>query len=189
MTDSGVNSGEADAPIPSPTPSFDPFFKMWSDWLSNSMGPMTTVPAASLPWLAKPGVSTGEEAEPFPSGAMANDPLLSALDKFRQDMVCQPLQQYRAPRLGRDHQVAADPLDARDIRPATGHAGGYGLQPTSLYEVSRGMDRRHLTPLGAQQEKEKEGRPSDPRFSAPEWDSNPFYAMLAAVYHTQDTQV
>jgi hypothetical protein len=102
MTDSGINGGEADAPIPSPTPSFDPFFKMWSDWLSNSMGPMTTVPAASLPWLAKPGVSTGEEAEPFPSGAMAN---------------------------------------------------------------------------------------SDPRFSAPEWDSNPFYAMLAAVYHTQDTQV
>jgi hypothetical protein len=69
MTDSGVNGGEADAPIPSPTPSFDPFFKMWSDWLSNSMGPMTTVP-------------TGEEVEPFPSGAMANDPLLSALDKI-----------------------------------------------------------------------------------------------------------
>jgi polyhydroxyalkanoate synthase len=42
---------------------------------------------------------------------------------------------------------------------------------------------------GAQQEKEKEVRTSDPRFSAPEWDSNPFYAMLAAVYHNQDAQV
>jgi polyhydroxyalkanoate synthase len=43
---------------------------------------MTTVPGASLPWLTKPGVTTGEEIEPLPEGAMANDPLLSAMNQI-----------------------------------------------------------------------------------------------------------
>ena len=60
---------------------FEPFFKMWSEWMANNMGPMTTVPGASLPWLTKPGVTTGEETKPLPEGAMANDPLLAAIDK------------------------------------------------------------------------------------------------------------
>jgi hypothetical protein len=82
MADSGGSGGSmVGAPMGSPGMAFEPFFKMWSEWMTNNMGPMTTVPGASLPWLTKPGVTTGEETKPLPEGAMANDPLLSAIDK------------------------------------------------------------------------------------------------------------
>src|ERR671929_1678101 len=84
MTDSGGSGGVMGFPSAGPETSFEPFFKMWSEWLRNSMGPMSTVPGASVPWLTKPGVSTGEEAQPLPRGAIANDPLLSALDKAQE---------------------------------------------------------------------------------------------------------
>jgi polyhydroxyalkanoate synthase len=83
MTDSGGDGGRtAGAPMGGSVMSFEPFFKMWSEWIANNMGPMTTVPGASLPWLTKPGVTTGEEVEPLPEGAMANDPLLSAMSRM-----------------------------------------------------------------------------------------------------------
>jgi poly[(R)-3-hydroxyalkanoate] polymerase subunit PhaC len=83
MTDSGVDGGQMmGASMGGPAMSFEPFFKMWSEWLSSNMGPMTTVPGASLPWLTKPGLTTGEEVKPLPEGAMTNDPLLSALKKI-----------------------------------------------------------------------------------------------------------
>src|ERR687894_2672228 len=85
MTDSGGDSGRMmGAPMEGSVMSYEPFFKMWSEWLRSSMGPMSAVPGASVPWLTKPGISTGEEAEPLPQGAIANDPLLSALDKAQQ---------------------------------------------------------------------------------------------------------
>jgi polyhydroxyalkanoate synthase len=186
MTDSGVNGGEADIPIPSPTPSFDPFFKMWSDWLSNSMGPMTTVPGVSLPWLAKPGVSTGEEAEPLPKGAMANDPLLSALDKIWSANPFSNIVPLDWAEITRSLQTlwmreVSDPQ--RAMRAAADYNQRLFKKSVEIWTDAT------LRLWGVQQEKEKEGRTSDPRFSAPEWDSNPFYAMLAAVYHTQNTQV
>src|SRR5829696_8327561 len=82
MTDSrGDGDRTVGAPMVGSVMSFEPFFKMWSEWLSHNMGPMTMVPGASLPWLTKPGITTGEETKPLPEGAMANDPLLSAIDK------------------------------------------------------------------------------------------------------------
>ncbi|MCA1731224.1 MAG: hypothetical protein LC751_18060, partial [Actinobacteria bacterium] len=83
MTESGGDGGRMmGAPGGGSALAFEPFFKMWSEWLSNNMGPMTTVPGASLPWLTKPGTTTGEEVESLPEGAMANDPLLSAIKKI-----------------------------------------------------------------------------------------------------------
>src|SRR5918911_1400264 len=84
MTDFGGSGGVMGFPSASPEMSFEPFFKMWSEWLRNSMGSMSSVPGASVPWLTKPGVSTGEETEPLPKGAMASDPLLSALEKAQE---------------------------------------------------------------------------------------------------------
>src|SRR4051794_30997043 len=82
MTDDGADSGRMmGTPMGGAAPSFEPFFKMWSEWLRGNMGNMSAAPGASVPWLTKPGISTGEEAEPLPQGAIATDPLLSALDK------------------------------------------------------------------------------------------------------------
>src|ERR671916_914911 len=83
MTDSGGDSGRMmRAPTEGSVMFYEPFFKMWSEWLKSNMGHMSATPGASVPWLMKPGISTGEEAEPLPQGAMANDPLLSAVEKL-----------------------------------------------------------------------------------------------------------
>ena len=57
-------------------------FEAWAEWLRGNMGAVTATPGASVPWLASPGVSTGEEAEPLPRGAIRDDPLLSAVEKL-----------------------------------------------------------------------------------------------------------
>ena len=60
MTDSVGDGGRAmGTPMGGSAMSFEPFFKMWSEWLTNNMGSMTAVPGASLPWLKKPDITTG----------------------------------------------------------------------------------------------------------------------------------
>jgi polyhydroxyalkanoate synthase len=50
--------------------------------MRTNMGAMTAAPGATVPWLAAPGVTTKEDAAAMPSGALLNDPLLSALEKL-----------------------------------------------------------------------------------------------------------
>src|ERR687896_253227 len=55
-------------------------FDLWAQWLRSTFGEVTATPGASVPWLMSPGVSTGEEAEPLPEGAIRQDPLLSTVE-------------------------------------------------------------------------------------------------------------
>jgi polyhydroxyalkanoate synthase len=179
MTDHGVSGGEAGAPVPSPAPSFEPFFKMWSEWLANGMGHMTTLPGASLPWLAKPGVSTGEEVGPLPKGAMANDPLLSALDKVWSANPFTNIVPLDWLEITRSLQTlwmreTSDPR--RTIRAAADYNQRLFEKSVEVWTDAT------LRLWGARQGEEKDEQISDPRFSAPEWDSNPFYAMLKETY-------
>jgi polyhydroxyalkanoate synthase len=159
---------------------YEPFFKMWSEWLKSNMGHMSATPGASVPWLTKPGISTGEEAEPLPRGAIANDPLLSAMDKvldanpLRDIMPLDWLEITRALQTLWMREMS-DP--ARAMQVATDY--NRRLFEKSMDVWNDAMARFWGMPR--QEEKEEEGT-SDPRFSASEWDLNPFYAMLKETY-------
>jgi len=160
--------------------SFEPFFRMWSEWLSNNMGPMSTVPGASLPWLTKPGVSTGEEAEPLPQGAIANDPLLSAVEKIADANPLQniiPLDWVEITRALQTLWMREMSNPQRAMQVATEY--NQRLFQTTMNIWTDAASRF----WGLQQRGEEEEEDnSDPRFSAPEWESNPFYAMLKESY-------
>jgi len=159
---------------------YEPFFKMWSEWLKSNMGHLSATPGASVPWLTKPGISTGEEAEPLPRGAIANDPLLLAMDKvldanpLRDIMPLDWLEITRALQTLWMREMS-DP--ARAMQVATDY--NRRLFEKSMDVWSDAMARFWGMPR--QEEKEEEGT-SDPRFSASEWDLNPFYAMLKETY-------
>ena len=179
MTDSGGSGGVMGFPSAGPETSFEPFFKMWSEWLRNSMGPMSTVPGASVPWLTKPGVSTGEEAKPLPKGAVANDPLLSALEQAQEANPLRniiPLDWLELTRALQTLWVREMSDPARAMQVATDFN-------RRLFEKSMEVWTNAASRFwGMQNEEEEEEGTSDPRFSAAEWDSNPFYAMLKETY-------
>ncbi|MBV9454490.1 MAG: class I poly(R)-hydroxyalkanoic acid synthase, partial [Rubrobacter sp.] len=143
------------------------------------MGPMSTAPGASAPWLTKPGVSTGEEANPLPKGAVANDPLLSALEQAQE---ANPLRNII-------------PLDWLELTRALQTLWMREMSdPARAMQVTTDFNRRLFEKSmevwtnaasrfwGMQNEEEEEEGTSDPRFSAAEWNSNPFYAMLKETY-------
>jgi len=159
--------------------SFEPFFKMWSEWLSQSMGPMTAAPGASVPWLMKPGISSGEETEPLPQGAMANDPLLSAVEKLADANPLQnimPLDWVEITRALQTLWMREMSNPARAMQVATEY--NQRLFQETMNVWSGAMARFWGMP---QQGEEGEGA-SDPRFTAQEWYSNPYYAMLKEMY-------
>jgi hypothetical protein len=57
-------------------------FDAWAEWMRANMGAVSAAPGASVPWLTSSGVSTGEEAEELPEGAIRSDPLLSVFEKL-----------------------------------------------------------------------------------------------------------
>jgi polyhydroxyalkanoate synthase len=180
MTDSGVDGGKTmGTPMESSVMSFEPFFKMWSEWLRDNMGPMTTVPGASLPWLTKPGITTGEEVKPLPEGAMANDPLLSAMNKISDANPLSniiPLDWVEITRALQTLWMREMSNPQRVMQVAT----EYNLR---LFEKSMDVWSKATARFwGLPQQEEEEEDTSDPRFSAPEWESNPFYAMLKETY-------
>jgi polyhydroxyalkanoate synthase subunit PhaC len=182
MTDSGGDGGRTmGVPMEGSTMPFDPFFKMWSEWLRDNMGPMTTVPGASLPWLTKPGITTGEEIEPLPEGAMANDPLLSAINQIWDANPLSNIIPLDWMEITRALQTLwmremSDPARAMQV------ATDFNLR---LFEQSMEVWQdaaSRFWGLSEKEEEEEEEDTSDPRFSAPEWESNPFYAMLKESY-------
>jgi polyhydroxyalkanoate synthase len=161
--------------------SFEPFFKMWSEWLTNNMGSMTAVPGASLPWLTKPDITTGEETKPLPEGAMANDPLLSAIKQISDANPLRNIIPLDWAEITRALQTLwmrelSDPQRAMQV--ATEY--NQRLFQTTMNVWTDAASR--FWGLPQQEEQEEEEGNSDPRFSAPEWDSNPFYAMLKESY-------
>ena len=76
MSESRTGNGGDRGTVPAPMAPFD----LWAQWIRENMGSMTAVPGASVPWLMSPGVSTAEEAEPLPEGAIRTDPLLSTIE-------------------------------------------------------------------------------------------------------------
>ena len=82
MTEREGGSGGANIPRMEQTAAATPLapFDAWAEWMKGNMGAMT--PGASVPWLASPGVSTGDEAEALPEGAIRSDPVLSAVEKL-----------------------------------------------------------------------------------------------------------
>ena len=181
MADSGGDGGTTTgAPIAGPGMAFEPFFKMWSEWMANNMGPMTTVPGASLPWLTKPGLTTGEETKPLPQGAMANDPLLSAIDQVwdanpLRNIV--PLDWAEIIRALQTLWMREMSNPQRVVQKATEY--NQRLFQTTMNIWTDAASR--FWGLQEREEEEEEDN-SDPRFSAPEWESNPFYAMLKESY-------
>ena len=57
-------------------------FDLWTQWMQANMGAMTAAPGATVLWLAAPGVTTKEDGENVPSGALRNAPLLSIMEKL-----------------------------------------------------------------------------------------------------------
>jgi polyhydroxyalkanoate synthase len=179
MTDSGGSGGARSFPSAGPEVSFEPFFKMWSEWLSSSMGNVTGVPGASLPWLTKPGISTGEEAEPLPRGAMANDPLLSAMDKVQEANPLRNIIPIDWTEIARALQTLwmremSDP--ARTMQVATEYN-------QRLFETTMNVWGEAAARFwGMQQQEGEEEGGSDSRFSSEVWEANPYYKMLKDTY-------
>jgi polyhydroxyalkanoate synthase subunit PhaC len=168
------------APMGGPGMAFEPFFKMWSEWLRNNMGSMTTVPGASLPWLTKPVVTTGKETEPLPKGAMTNDPLLSAINQISDANPLRniiPLDWAEITRALQTLWMREMSNPQRAMQVATEY--NQRLFETTMNVWTDATSR--FWGLSRQEDEEKEDN-SDPRFSSEAWESNPYYKMLKETY-------
>ena len=179
MADSGGNGGGAGVPNAGFATPLAPF-ELWSEWLRNNMGNMTAIPGASVPWLMKPGISTGEETEALPQGAIASDPLMSALEKVWE---ANPLSNVM-------------PIDWVEITRALQTLWMREMSdPQRAFQVATDYNRRFLEATFEvwsdaaarfwgfpRQEEREEAMEGDKRFSAPEWEQNPYYETLKQLY-------
>jgi polyhydroxyalkanoate synthase subunit PhaC len=154
-------------------------FDLWTQWLQSNLGAVSAPPGASVPWLASPGVSTGEETSALPEGAIRNDPLLSTMEKLWD---ANPLQNV-LPISWADIARALQTLWAREMSDparAMQRTTEYNrrLFETTMEVWSDAAARFWGLP---REEKEEEGRP-DKRFSDAAWESNPYYQTLKESY-------
>ncbi|HET9966475.1 MAG TPA: class I poly(R)-hydroxyalkanoic acid synthase, partial [Rubrobacter sp.] len=154
-------------------------FDVWSEWMRANMGPMMATPGASVPWLMMPGVRTGEEFAELPEGAVRNDPLLSTIEKLWDANPMQNVLPIDWVEITRALQTLwaremSDPARAME-RATDFNARLFGATMRSWQEATN-----RLWGLQTSQE-EDEGRP-DKRFSAPDWEQNPFYETLKESY-------
>jgi polyhydroxyalkanoate synthase len=170
-TGNGGDRGEAAAPMAP--------FDVWTQWLRSNVGDLAVAPGASVPWLASPGVSTREEAETLPEGAIRNDPVLQVVEQLWD---ANPLQDV-LPINWVEITRALQTLWAREMADparAAQRAAEYNRRffETTLEVWGDATARFWGLP---RQENEEKGRP-DKRFSAPEWENNPFYQTLKESY-------
>jgi polyhydroxyalkanoate synthase len=168
MTDERTGGGAPMAP-----------FDLWTQWLRSTLGEVTAPPGASVPWLMSPGVSTREEADQLPEGAIRQDPLLATVEQLWDANPLQNVLPINWLEITRSLQT----LWAREMSDparATQRAVEYNqrLFETTMEIWSDSAARFWGLP---RQEKEEEGRP-DKRFSDPEWENNPFYQTLKESY-------
>jgi polyhydroxyalkanoate synthase subunit PhaC len=176
MSEGGANDSGGRVESSAPMAPFD----LWTQWLRANMGDMTATPGASIPWLASPGVSTGEEAERLPEGAIREDPLLSTMETLWDANPLQNVLPINWVEITRSLQTLwaremSDP--ARAAQRATEY--NRRLFETTVDVWSEATAR--FWGLPQEEEKEEEGKP-DKRFSDPEWESNPFYQTLKESY-------
>src|SRR5215212_3468515 len=154
-------------------------FDAWAEWMRANMGAVSAAPGASVPWLMSPGVSAGEETAQLPEGAVRNDPLLSVFEKLWDANPMQNVLPIDWVEITHALQALwaremSDP--ARAIERATDFNAK--LSETTMRNWQKATNR--LWGLETPQE-EEEGRP-DKRFSAPDWEQNPFYETLKESY-------
>src|SRR5215217_7545849 len=154
-------------------------FDLWAQWIRSTLGEVTATPGASVPWLMSPSVSTGEEAKPLPEGAIRQDPLLSTVEKLWD---ANPLHNL-LPISWVEITRALQTLWAREMSDPVRAAERATEYNRRLFETTMeiwGDAAARFWGL-PRQEEEKEGKP-DKRFSAPEWENNPFYQTLKESY-------
>ncbi len=184
MTDSTAGNG-GNGPVSSGTTQGAPMapFDIWSQWFTNNMGGAT--PGGSLPWLTKPGISTGKEFESLPKGTIANDPLLSVMEKLWDANPMQNVLPINWLEITRALQTLwmremSDP--GRAIEAAAEFNARVWRSTFDVWQES--MSRMWGLPP-AKEEEESEGKGTanaDTRFSAPEWEGNPYYQTLKESY-------
>ncbi|MDQ3942969.1 MAG: class I poly(R)-hydroxyalkanoic acid synthase, partial [Actinomycetota bacterium] len=156
-------------------------FDLWTQWLRASVGEVTAPPWASVPWLASPGVSTGDEVDQLPEGAVRQDPLLSTVEKLWDANPLQNVLPINWLEIARSLQT----LWAREMSDpvrATQRATEYNRR---LFETTMeiwGDAAARFWGLPGQEKEEEEGKKPDKRFTDPEWENNPYYQTLKESY-------
>jgi polyhydroxyalkanoate synthase len=158
-------------------------FDLWAQWIRENMGSMTATPGASVPWLISPGLSTGEETEPLPQGAIRTDPLLSTIEKLWDANPLHNLLPINWAEITRSLQTLwaremSDP--ARAVQRATEY--NQRLLETTMEIWGDATARFWGLPHQEEEKEEEGGRRPDKRFSEPEWENNPFYQTLKESY-------
>ena len=153
---------------------------LWARWMRSTLGEVSAVPGASVPWLMSPGVSTGDEVDALPEGAIRRDPLLSTMEKVWDANPLQNVLPLNWAEITRSLQT----LWAREMSDparAARRAAEYNrrLLETTAEVWSDAAAR--FWGLPRQEEEGEEGKP-DRRFSEPEWEMNPFYRTLKESY-------
>ena len=158
---------------PTPAP-----FDLWTQWMRANMGAMSAAPGASVPWRASPGVTTGDEAEDLPSGALRNDPLLSTMEKLWDANPVQNVLPINWVEISKSLQTLwqremSDPAAAMQ-RATDFNAKLWGATFESWQDAINRF-------WGIEVKKGEEDRP-DKRFSTADWSENPFYETLKESY-------
>jgi polyhydroxyalkanoate synthase len=167
------DGGSADTPMAP--------FDLWTQWLRASVGEVTAPPGASVPWLASPGVSTGDEVDQLPEGAVRQDPLLSTVEKLWDANPLQNVLPINWLEIARSLQTLwaremSDPVRAMQ------RATEYNRR---LFETTMeiwGDAAARFWGLPGQEKEEEEGKKPDKRFTDPEWENNPYYQTLKESY-------
>src|ERR671912_1442950 len=146
-------------------------FDAWAEWMQANMGAVSAAPGASVPWLTSPGVSTGEEAEALPEGAIRSDPLLSVFEKLWDANPVQNVLPIDWIEITRSLQTLwaremSDPVRAME-RATDFNARLFGATMRSWQDATNRL-------WGLETQQDDEDRP-DKRFSAPDWEQNPYY--------------
>nr|WP_266096608.1 hypothetical protein [Rubrobacter marinus] len=153
-------------------------FDMWSRWFASNMGAAT--PGGSIPWLTKPGVPTGGDFDSLPKGVVANDPLLSVMEKIWDANPMQNVLPINWLEITRALQTLWL-REMSDPNRAIESAAEFNAKVwRSTFEVWQETASR-MWGLPPREEGEQEKR-ADKRFSAPEWEGNPYYQTLKESY-------
>jgi polyhydroxyalkanoate synthase subunit PhaC len=177
MAGSGGSGGETG--VPSAASAALAPFDAWSEWLRSNVGAMPAASGAGVPWLATGGMSTGPEKDAVHRGAMAGDPLMSAVGKLWE---ANPMSNI-APLNWVEISQALQTLWQREMSDPTRATQAAADYNRRLFEMTTKVWNDAASRFwGLPPQEEQEKRRPDKRFSEPEWDSNPYYRMFKETY-------